>query len=164
MEIWKVIPKYPFCEASDLGRIRYIDMKGRHAKTKQIRPQKLGGFGYLQVSINGTTESVHNLVTEAFHGLRPGKGYRADHIDENDKLNNTPSNLRWLIHGHNTMRSSLTGGRRYFYEGELWLMKRLLSHYTPMRLIGKMFKCSTMLLSDVKKGLKDNHLKGEPQV
>lgn len=166
-EIWKTIPRYPHCEVSNEGRVRYKDsfFIYSHRLTKQIRPLKLGGFGYFQVNIvpsdrssYGTTESVHNLVAEAFIGPRPQNGYEVDHIDEN-KLNNSPENLRWICHGHNTIRSTNTGGRRYFYEGELWLMKKLISAKVPYRTIGKIFKCSTMLVSDVKRGLKDNHIK-----
>lgn len=166
-ELWKEIPRYPHCEASNIGRIRYKEEfwctcpRG----TKQVRPLKLGGFGYLQVNIvpedrsnYGKTESVHNLIAETFIGPRLSKFYRVDHRDE-DKLNNLPGNLRWLDHGHNTIRSPNTGGRRYFYEGELWLIKKLISARIPYIEIGKMFKCSSMLISDVNKGLKDNHLK-----
>ena len=167
VEYWKTIPRYQHCEVSDKGRVRYKDwfFIQCQSKTKQIRPLKLAGFGYYQVNIvpedrsnYGRTESVHNLVAEAFIGPRPEKGYEVDHIDDN-KINNFPLNLRWLSHGHNTIRSSNIGGRRYFYEGELWLIKKLLKAKIPYITIGKMFKCSSMLISDVKKGLKNNHIK-----
>lgn len=156
--IWKEIPRYPHCEASNTGLIRYKTLEGRHGKTKKIRPLKLAGFGYYQVSIDGKTESVHNLITETFIGQRPDPSYEADHIDGN-KTNNTPGNLRWISHGHNTARSRLTGGRRYFYEGELWLIKGMLSRRIPYKTVGKCFRCSTMLIQDVLKGLKDRHIK-----
>ncbi len=159
-EIWKDIPKYPHCEVSNQGRVRYkkepLSLIGR--KLKRYRPIKLAGFGYYQVSINGKTESIHNLVAEAFIGPRPDSSYRCHHIDE-DKLNNSPNNLQWLVHGHNTIRPPNTGGRRYFYRGELWLMKKLIGNKVPYKTIGKMFKCSTMLIQDVKRGLKNNHIK-----
>jgi len=166
-ELWKTIPRYQHCEVSNKGRVRYKEeyFISSHGLTKQERPLKLGGFGYIQVNLcspddqsYGKTESVHNLVAEAFIGPRPNKYYRVDHIDE-DKLNNSPDNLRWLVHGHNTIRSQNTGGRRYFYEGELWLMKKLIAARIPYKTIGKMFKCSSMLIQDVKRGLKDCHIK-----
>lgn len=157
-ELWKEIPRYPHCEVSNKGMVRYKDKVHIHGLTKRIRPLKLGGFGYYQVTIDGKTESVHNLVIESFIGPRPNSGYRADHIDE-DKLNNSPNNLQWLVHGHNTIKGYNTDMRRYFYIGELWLIKKLLDARIPYRKIGKMFKCSTMLISDVKRGLKDNHIK-----
>lgn len=165
-EIWKTIPRYQHCEVSNLGNVRYKNefYKSSHSLTKQLRPLKLTGFGYYQVNIvtgnnsYGTTESVHNLVAETFIGPKPAEGYHVDHIDEN-KTNNLPNNLRWVHHGNNTIRGINTGGRRYFYEGELWLIKKLLNRGIPYKTIGKMFKCSTMLIQDIKKGLKDNHIK-----
>jgi hypothetical protein len=167
IEEWKTIPRYPHCEVSNTGRVRYKDYFyiSSHGLTKQERPTFIAGFGYLQVTIvpedkssYGVTESVHNLVAEAFIGPRPDEGYRVDHKDEN-KLNNDPNNLQWLVHGHNTIKAQNTGGRRYFYEGELWLIKKLIAAKIPYKTIGKMFKCSTMLISDIKKGLKDHHIK-----
>jgi hypothetical protein len=166
-ELWKEIPQYPHCEVSNYGRVRYKDefFRSCHRLTKQLRPLKLGGFGYLQVNIvspnsqsYGTTESVHNLVAETFIGPKPKDGHHVDHID-NNKLNNNPSNLRWISHGHNTIRSQNTGMRRFFYEGELWLMKKLIFAKVPYKIIGRMFRCSTMLVSDVRKGFKDYHIK-----
>ena len=158
-ELWKQVPRYSHCEVSSTGRVRYKSGVHLHGLTKKERPLKLGGFGYYQVTIDGRTESVHNLVAEAFIGPRPSSGHRIDHINER-KLDNRPENLRWLPHGFNTVRSKFTGGRRYFYEGELWLMKKLIVAGIAYWKIGKMFKCSTMLVQDAKKGLKDNHIKG----
>ena len=109
-EEWKEIPRYPNCEASSLGRVRYKKdfYNCSHGKTKQYRPFKIGGFGYIQVSICGITESVHNLIAETFIGPKPGKLYRVDHINENS-LDNRPENLRWITHAENVSRSSNTG-------------------------------------------------------
>jgi len=166
-EEWRTIPRYPHCEVSNTGRVRYKEdyYIHSHGLTQRERPAIVTGFGYLQVRIvpedrsnYGVNESVHNLVAEAFIGPRPDEGYRVDHKDDN-KLNNSPDNLQWLVHGHNTIKAQNTGGRRYFYEGELFLMKKLIAANIPYKTIGKMFKCSTMLIIDVKKGLKDRHIK-----
>lgn len=151
--IWKTIDKYPGYEISNEGVVRLKE-------TKEVIESRLTGFGYLQVRIRSWTyDSIHNLVAEAFIGPRPKSGYEVDHID-NNKLNNKPGNLRWIHHGHNTIRARGTGGRRWFYPGELWLFKRMLAAEIPMRIIAKCFKCSTVLVSDVKRGYKDNHLIG----
>jgi hypothetical protein len=103
--------------------------------------------------MEGKTESVHNLVAEAFIGPRPGREYRVDHIDDN-KLNNTPTNLRWVHHGTNTKKSGRCGGRRIFYEGEIWLIHRLINARIPYEIIGKLFRCSTYPICEVRKGLR----------
>ena len=157
-ELWKEIPRYPHCEVSNEGRVRYKETTKIHGLAHHMRPLKLTGFGYLQLTIDNKTESAHNLVAEAFIGPRPMKDYQVDHID-NNKLNNRPENLRWISHSQNTMRASTTGKRRYFYEGELWLMKKLISARVAYITISKMFKCSTTIIQDVKKGRKDSHLK-----
>ena len=166
-EEWRTIPRYHHCEVSNTGRVRYKEEFYIHCQglTQRERPARITGFGYLQVKIvpedrstYGITESVHNLVAEAFIGPRPNEGYRVDHKDEN-KLNNDPNNLQWLVHGHNTIKAQNVGNRRFFYEEELQNIKKLLSENVPYRTIGKMFNCSTMLIGDVKKGLKDHHIK-----
>lgn len=158
IEIWKEIPSYPYCEASNLGRIKYKDSYKLHHFDNQIRPLKLTGFGYYQITIKGKTLSVHNLILETFIGFKPDNGYRADHINGN-KLDNRIENLRWIPHGTNTKRAKYTGNRIYFYAGELWLIKKLITLKVPYLVLSKMFKCSTMVIQDVKKGLKDTHLK-----
>lgn len=119
-EIWRDIPRYHHCEVSNLGRVRYKDYflysyTGKGGRPDKIRPAKLTGFGYYQVNIvpedrstYGRNESIHNLVAEAFIGPRPAQGYEVDHIDE-DKLNNSPDNLRWIHHGENVSRSPNIG-------------------------------------------------------
>ena len=116
-EIWKTIPRYPHCEVSNTGKVRYKeDFYLRcHRLTKRERPIKLGGFGYYQVNIvpedrssYGNTESIHNLVAESFIGPKPSNFHRVDHIDEN-MLNNSPTNLRWITHAENVSRSPNVG-------------------------------------------------------
>ena len=41
-ELWKEIPRYPFCEASDDGRIRYKNGHYVHGLALQMRPLKQG--------------------------------------------------------------------------------------------------------------------------
>lgn len=49
------------------------------------------------------TTHLHRVICEAFHGPCPD-GMECDHID-NDKLNNSASNLRWVTASFNTRKS-----------------------------------------------------------
>lgn len=108
-EIWKTYPKYPWIEASNLGRIRTVDhwvtcknnnkrlIKGR------ILKQQLDGHGYLYVSfgMNGkqVTLKVHRAVASS-HLPNPNNLPEVNHIDC-DPTNNRLDNLEWCTHQEN---------------------------------------------------------------
>lgn len=63
-----------------------------------LRRQHVGRNGYMHVGLKGSgkpsdTHTVHVLICEAFHGLRPD-GMLATHRDD-DRLHNHEGNLRW---------------------------------------------------------------------
>ena len=169
-EEWRIVPSYPMIEASSQGRLRYTDeyMKtvvGGGKRPAQTRPEKITGFGYVQTSIvpdrstNKTiTVTVHKLVCEAFHGQPENDRMKADHID-GDKINHIPANLRWLTNSENCNRAPNVGKRRWFYPGELWLMKRCMEHKISYAIIGKMFKCSAWVIHAVRRGQKETHVR-----
>ena len=143
MEEYRVISHHSDYEVSNRGNVR-------NRYTKKDRWKILAGFGYYQVKLGGSRNySVHNLVAECFLGPKPGPNYRVDHID-GDKRNNYVSNLRYLTHSENVSRSNRIGRRPGFYEGELWLMRRLAIAKYPQWLIGKMFQCTQSMVSHVK--------------
>lgn len=127
-EVWKTIPRYPHCEVSNTGRVRYketpISSKTGGPKLRKDRPSKLSGFGYLMVRIDNIDEYVHVLVTESFIGPRPNKDYRADHKDEN-KLNNVPENLQWITHACNVSKAQNTGRQASLNEGTIRRIREL---------------------------------------
>ena len=108
-EVWKVYPEIPFIEVSSLGRVRTKDRvvirkDGRKLPIKgRILKQQLNKSGYMYVSINKNkkhiTLSVHRIVAITFipnpHGWQ-----EVNHID-NDKTNNSVSNLEWCTREYN---------------------------------------------------------------
>jgi hypothetical protein len=58
IEIWKLIPGYPGCEASNLGRIKYASGNICKAKPNSV--------GYISATINNMKKGVHILVALAF--------------------------------------------------------------------------------------------------
>lgn len=110
-EEWRPVLGYEgMYEVSSVGRVRGV---GRFGETRPgviafFKPKILrGGMtkdGYPRVWLtrnNRRTEyRVSRLVCAAWHGPCP-EGMECRHLDDN-KLNNTPSNLRWGTRSENT--------------------------------------------------------------
>lgn len=74
---------------------------------KELKPYK-SRDGYLLIRLfkeskQGKMFSLHRLVVESFIGNKPGELYQIDHID-NDKSNNSVSNLRWITQKENLLK------------------------------------------------------------
>jgi hypothetical protein len=84
-------------EVSDDGQVRSLPGPW---KAKQVHVMKLRKVRrYWLVELDGATRSVHSLMLEAFVGPRPD-GLFALHNDD-DRDNNTLSNLRWGTRSEN---------------------------------------------------------------
>lgn len=101
-EIYKVYPEYPTLEISNQGNVRYAENK--RSKYLGVNAQ---GYKYFQIRVCGklVTLKVHRLVAELF--LEPPSKELVEkcskehwgkvlvkHLD-NDKSNNSVSNLEW---------------------------------------------------------------------
>lgn len=98
-ETWKPINGFPKYQVSNQGRIKNIE-SGR------IFTGTCDAFGYIHVRLinsqgTHTLRKIHRLVAEAFLPNPEGKPI-IDHKDE-DKTNNTLSNLRWVTYSENTI-------------------------------------------------------------
>jgi hypothetical protein len=77
--------------------------------------------GYSVVRINKKRFRVHRLIARAFLGVEP-EGHQVDHIN-GDKLDNTPSNLRYVTPSQNVRAYQKVSGRSkyrgvYFKKGD----------------------------------------------
>jgi hypothetical protein len=101
IEGWRPIPSHPGYQAHFDGRIR-------NATTGRIlRPQGAkshnGATRYAKVHLGRAVQiGVHQLVCEAWHGLKPmGMPQVVDHVD-NTGTRNCATNLRWATYSMNT--------------------------------------------------------------
>ena len=128
-EIWKTIEEFPNYEVSNLGNVRSIVHKDKWGRTKggqTLKPQFDGRRCYLHVGLfkNGkvTIRNVHRLVAITF--IDNPHGYsEVNHIDE-DKTNNSVSNLEWCTHKYNNNY----GRKKYCIKG-----------YSPTGILNKNF-------------------------
>lgn len=118
---YRVIPSFPRYTASSEGFI--------YGPTGRRLTGCPNAFGYLQVLVYGgggrkdrKSRRVHQLVCEAFHGVKP-EGHQVAHND-GDKLNNRPENLRWATPRENC-HDKYQHGRMHQSSGELDGMHKL---------------------------------------
>ena len=115
-EIWKDVKGYEgLYQVSDMGRVKSLErtVTRKNGRKQTIRERILkprtNQDGYLQVTLynNGNKIKrflVHRLVCEAFHENTENKPC-VNHIDE-DKTNNTASNLEWCTYEENNNHGS----------------------------------------------------------
>ena len=92
-----------------LYKITYNGMVYSYVKNKFLKPG-LGGVGYLTVSLNHKSHSIHSLVANAFLP-NPLNKRTVNHKDGN-KLNNHLSNLERATNGENNKHAVDTGLRK----------------------------------------------------
>lgn len=107
----KQISNYPKYFITEDAKI-FSTFKG---SLKELKPYKCPD-GYLLIRLfkeskQGKMFSLHRLVVESFIGSKPGELYQIDHID-NNKLNNSVSNLRWITQKENLLKKYNEDGHK----------------------------------------------------
>jgi hypothetical protein len=134
MEIWKTHPVHTDYEVSDLGRVRRVG-RGRGAVPGKVLKPVANFAGYHLVGINCKTRKVHILVLETFVSERP-RGMECMHADD-DKSNNSLTNLRWGTHAENYAdRVRNGGGNHGTRNGNAYLTDEIASSIRAARAQG----------------------------
>ncbi len=118
--IWLPIKDYPNYEISICGQVRNV-------KTNKIlKPGKCNGYFLVSLSQNSKSKNfrVHRLVAEHFLPNIDNKKC-VDHID-NNRTNNTISNLRWSTFQENNFNQSLSSRNTSGVKGVTWHKRRLM--------------------------------------
>lgn len=123
-EVWKGVVNYEdYLEVSNLGRLRsidryftrsYINKIGNNVKSTQFKKGVVlklhlcrSGYYWVKTQVEGKIVKLypHREVCRAFNG-EGGGGQVVDHINE-DKQDNSSSNLRWLNRKDNAVKSGI---------------------------------------------------------
>jgi hypothetical protein len=90
-EEWRPVPDWEMYEASSFGRVRRVT-------TEHVLRGYLTTQGYLALTLSVRSVRrrclLHQLVAEAFYGLRPTPAHTVNHRN-GDKLDNRAANLEW---------------------------------------------------------------------
>jgi len=114
-EVWRAIPENNSYEVSSIGRVRSVDRllpDGRHWAGRDMA-QKISANGYNVIALSvGCGKyrhcGVHQLVCEAFNGVKPSSKHQVAHGDGN-KANNRFENLRWATAAENAKDRAMHG-------------------------------------------------------
>lgn len=92
------IPSYPDYGATPCGKIFSLKSNWRGYGVRQLKTE-FGKNNYLMVRFKTNKNkrrriSVHTLICETFHGVKPTNSHQTRHLD-GDKLNNHYLNLKW---------------------------------------------------------------------
>ena len=109
--IWKQIEGYPNYEISICGQVSNF-------KTKRILKISINDHGYYCITLykNNVSKShrIHRLILMNFIPNIENKKF-IDHIN-NNKLDNTISNLRWCSPSENNFNCALSKANRSIYQ------------------------------------------------
>jgi len=120
-ETWKPVEGFEKTyEISNLGRVR-------NSRNKILKTYKINsGYEALKFAVSGvrTSHLIHRLVAKAFVE-NPKRLREVNHIDE-DKYNNSASNLEWVSSSQNKQHSIRTGTYDKIFEMKNSLGKKHL--------------------------------------
>lgn len=123
-EIWKdVIGFEGLYQVSNIGRVKSL----RFNKEKILK-QQLSTSGYFAIGLHkdkkAYTFMVHQIMYEAFYGIRSCRKYVIDHID-NNKQNNLLFNLQYVSNRFNSTKDkkSKTGHSNIYYNSGAYLVR-----------------------------------------
>ncbi len=163
-EEWLAISGFPAYEVSNHGRVRSYWCRGYQSRRyltdtpQRILKPLFDKRGYLYVRLFRNSKSyrffVHQLVLLTFIGPRP-HGTESCHNDGN-KLNNSPSNLRWDTPANNYADVRKHGSQKgmnhpssKLIDEQIIKIRKMASQGFIHEIIGKMFGVSREAISGI---------------
>lgn len=153
------IVDFPGYFAGEDGNI-YSEKRGGHIRRLKAALDSKGRYYFVVLRRNGRSipRLVHRLVCASFYGECPS-GCVTSHLDGNCK-NNVPGNLRWESQKRNLFRKKQHGTddvgvnntRALFDEGQIKLIRVMLSDGVTHRNIGFIMNCNERTIGKIKRG------------
>lgn len=122
LEEWKLISKFPYYKASNLGNIRSIDKVVKHSyggiinKKGKVLSKHISSKGYYQVglTVNGKTKTIKCAILTALAWHPNPENKRTVNHKDTNKLNDCEWNLEWNTHRENTIHAIQNNCRKSF--------------------------------------------------
>ena len=134
IEEWKDIPGYKgYYQVSNLGQVRSLDREIPHKKygtqkrKGKILSNRKSNNGYYHVMLINKNHRVNKLVYETFVG-KVKEGNVVDHINNNERQNNSLQNLQEITHRENLSKDKKTNLTGAYKD------KRCNSYYSKIRI------------------------------
>lgn len=164
-ERWRRIIGFPGYEISSEGRVRsYKSYSGKITDKSHVLRPRVNPNGYAVVTLYDEGHkpcqlSIHRLVAKAFIPTDDDSLY-IDHID-NDKLNNSVSNLEWVTPKENSIRavndglcsSSYATNRRPVMVSDIRTGEE--EYFRSAKEAARIIGCTPGMISMVANGLRD---------
>lgn len=116
------------CIVSDSGKIYY--------NGEEIKPFRREGYRYVSLPINGKNKNckVHRIVATTFRDICGEFNEVVNHLDE-DKENNSASNLRWTSNSENLSWGTIEERRKKTIENSREIRKIVKDLYSKNHIV-----------------------------
>ncbi len=165
-EIWKSVPGYKGkCKVSNTCKVKRLAHKNGSYSSEKILKQSKSGNGYLKVTLNNKTLTVHRLIALAFIKNPENKpqinhknGIRTDNRVENLEWCSSKENVAHAIQSGIINRNGEDSHFAKLSENDVIKIKRMLKKNISSKLIAIKFGVRDSTISMIKTGRNWKHI------